>query len=224
MGHLKATAPVRVLGPADAPAAADVLTRAFDREPAKVALLPDSEIRQTVLELSITGRLHDALRYGNVHGAHIDGELGAVALWYPPGVPLLSPATAARVALGWLANSLRLARAFPHICRMLFSDLRGAMTLMRERRPAVARATQGVTWRLDLLGTVPEHQRKGLARLLLERQLRRCDQDGAAVWLEATDPANPPVYERFGFESIACINGPTWLPGYWVMRREPPAG
>jgi len=74
---------------------------------------------------------------------------------------------------------------------------------------------------LDLIGTLPEFRRKGLARILLEKQLNRCDQDGAAVWLEATDPVNPPIYERFGFETIAHIEGPNWLPGYWVMRRDP---
>jgi hypothetical protein len=66
-----------------------------------------------------------------------------------------------------------------------------------------------------------DHPDEGLARSLLERQLQRCDQDGAEAWLEATDPVNPPIYERFGFEIIAHIPGPAWLPGYWVMRREP---
>jgi GNAT superfamily N-acetyltransferase len=212
---------VRALGQADAPAAGAVLAQAFDHEPAKLTLLPDSGIRQSVLEMSVKTRLFDTLRYGTVHGAFIDGELGAIALWYPPGVPKLSITGAARAAMAWLGSIATMARAFPHIARVLSSDLPGALDLAKKRGPAVARASWGITWQLELLGTLPEHRRKGLARSLLERQLRRCDQDGAAAWLEATDPVNPPIYERFGFETIAHIDGPRWLPGYWVMRREP---
>jgi GNAT superfamily N-acetyltransferase len=212
---------VRVLGPADAPAAAAVLVRAFDQEPTKVTMLPNAGIRRTVFDMAVNARLYDALRYGNVHGAQIDDRLGAVALWYPPGVPMLTPGSAARAAFSLLPNTFSVARAFPNILRVLLSDLRGAVSLARARRPAVARASRGLTWRLDLLGTVPEFRRQGLARDLLERQLQRCDEDGAAVWLEAADPVNPPYYERFGFDIIAHIDGPGWLPGYWVMRREP---
>jgi len=54
--------------------------------------------------------------------------------------------------------------------------------------------------------------------------VHRCDEDGAPVWLEAADPLNPTIYERFGFETVAHIGGPRWLLGYWVMRREPHIG
>jgi predicted acetyltransferase len=78
-----------------------------------------------------------------------------------------------------------------------------------------------LSWHLELLGTLPEHRGKGLARALLNSQLRRSDQEGASVWLEATDPINPKIYERFGFHTVAHIDGPSWLLGYWVMRRNP---
>jgi GNAT superfamily N-acetyltransferase len=212
---------VRVLGQADAPVAVTLLASAFDQEPAKLTMLPDSGIRRTVLEMSVKARLYATLHYGTVHGTSIDGELGAIALWYPPGVSKLSISGAARVLFAWLGNTPAMARAFPHIARVLSSDLPGALDLAKKRGPAVSRASRGITWQLELLGTLPEHRRKGLARSLLERQLQRCDQDGAAAWLETTDPVNPPIYERFGFEIIAHIHGPAWLPGYWVMRREP---
>jgi GNAT superfamily N-acetyltransferase len=212
---------VRSLGRADTAAAAAVLARAFDQEPTKLTMLPDSGIRRIVLEMMVETRLYDALRYGAVHGASIDGELGAVALWYPPGVSKLSVTGAARAGLVWLGNIPTVTKAFPHIARLLSSDLPGALDLIKKRGPAVARASRGITWQLELLGTLPEHRRKGLARILLDRQLQRCDQDESAAWLEATDPVNPPIYERFGFETIAHIDGPRWLPGYWVMRREP---
>jgi GNAT superfamily N-acetyltransferase len=211
---------VRVLRPDDAPSAATVLARAFDQEPTKLIMLPDNYIRRTFLEWTVHARLYDALRYGSVHGAQVDGELGAIALWYPPGVAKLSMSGALRALSGLFVNLTSLVSAFPHIVRLLSSDLPGALALARGRIPAVQQAARGLTWQLELLGTHPDHRRKGLARALLDKQLRRCDQDGAAVWLEATDPVNPPIYARFGFETIAHIEGPTWLPGYWVMRRE----
>lgn len=176
-----------------------------------------------VPQVHLRARLYDPLRYGNVHGARTGDELGAIAVWYPPGIPKfsLSGAMRAGLILPFIIGSL--ARWSPHMIRMLFSDTQGAMALFRKRGPAVVPATQGMTWQLDLLGTLLEHRGKGLARALLDRQLRWCDQDGAAVWLEATDPVNPKIYDRSGFKTIAHIDGPSWLPGYWVMRREPHA-
>jgi predicted acetyltransferase len=78
-----------------------------------------------------------------------------------------------------------------------------------------------LTWSLDLLGTLPGYRRRGLARALLDSQLGSCDEEGTAVWLEATDPVNPVIYERFGFQTVAHVDRPEWLPGYWVMRRDP---
>jgi GNAT superfamily N-acetyltransferase len=214
---------VRVLEPADAAAAATLLARAFDHDAAKLAIMPDSAARRTILALTLRARLDAPLRYGTVHGAEVHDELGAIAVWYPPGVAKFSVSAAIRVVLSLPSISASLAKGFPHIVRTLSSDVRGAVALFRQRGPAVARATQGMTWQLGLLGTLPEHRRKGLARALLDRQLQRCDQDSAAVWLEATDPVNTKIYERFGFKIVCHIDGPDWLPGYWVMRREPHA-
>jgi GNAT superfamily N-acetyltransferase len=209
------------LGPADLPAAVSLLARAFEQEPAKLSLLPDAGVHRAMLEMTMQARLYDTLRYGTVHGAWVDGELGAIAVWYPPGVTKLSGRGALQVGSIWLRGLPAVARGFPYIFRMLFSDLRGALQLVRGYGPGVARASRGIAWRLELLGTLPEHRRKGLARALLERQLQRCDQDAAAAWLETTDPVNPPFYERFHFETVVHLPGPRWLPGYWVMRREP---
>jgi ribosomal protein S18 acetylase RimI-like enzyme len=214
---------VRVLGPTDAAAAATVLAQAFDQEPAKLTILPNSGARRTILELTLRARLYTPLRYGTVQGAWIDNELGAIAVWYPPGVPMVSLSGAMRAALILPSLIGSLARAFPHIVRTLLSDIWGAVGLGRRRRPAVDGAAEGLTWHLDLLGTLPERRGKGLARALLDRQLQRCDQDGAAVWLETTDPVNPKIYARFGFKTVVHIDGPRWLLGYWVMRRQPHA-
>jgi GNAT superfamily N-acetyltransferase len=215
---------VRVLRPGDADAAATVLAEGFDQEPSMRTLIPDPAARRRMLELTLRTRLHDPLRRGTVHGAWIGAELGAVAVWYAPGAPMLSGGPAMRALLSLPSALASLAGAFAPALRLLASDVGGAVRLLRTRRTGVRQAVRGLTWRLDLLATVPACRDMGLARSLLDRQLQRCDQDGAAAWLEATDPVNPPIYQRFGFETLAHDGGPAWMLGYWVMRREPRPG
>jgi len=45
--------------------------------------------------------------------------------------------------------------------------------------------------------------------------------DRLLVCFETSDPVNPPIYERFGFETIIHVTDAAWLPGLWVMRRDP---
>jgi GNAT superfamily N-acetyltransferase len=217
----QAGATLRVLGPADALAAARLVARGFAEEPGNVALLPDPQTRRVVLEMSARNMLHSALRRGTAHAAVVGEELAAIAVWHAPGARPVTPAVAGRAVVALVSNAGRLARAVPHVVSVLVGDTAGGIALLRERRRAVAEASRGLPWYLALLATAPEHRGQGLARALLERQLRRCDEDGAAAWLETTDPVNPPIYERFGFRTVAHIDRPAWLPGFWVMRREP---
>ena len=212
---------VRVLRPSDAAAATDVLTRGFDQEPAKVALLPEPGVRQAILRVSARNRLYDALRRGTAHAALVDDRLAAVAVWVPPGVPAVSVSGGVRAA-GRLLSGLAVASsALPGVVSVLRSDVRGLLALGRGRSDAVRRASKGQAWNLALIASAPEHRGRGSARALLDRQLGRCDEDRAAVWLETTDPVNLPIYMRFGFRTVAHMQGPTWLPGLWVMRRDP---
>jgi GNAT superfamily N-acetyltransferase len=214
-------AEVRVLLPDDLPAAAAVLARGFAEEPGNVALLPDPEARRVLVETSVASTLRTVLPYGSVHGALVGDELAAVAVWHPPGVATASLAGAAQGLLGALANAWTVVGALPHAASVVAPHSLAALRLLQVRGRAVARASQGVSWHLAFLATAPGHRGRGLARSLLERQLARCDEDGAAAWLETTDPVNPPIYERFGFETVAHIDDAAWLPGFWVMRRAP---
>jgi GNAT superfamily N-acetyltransferase len=216
-------APVRVLRPADAAVATRILALGFDQEPAKVALAPDPSARRAILELSAGNRLYDALRRGTAHAALVAGEPAAVAVWVPPGVAQVSLAGGLNGAVGAFDQIGRMRPILAHVASRLRPELPAMVRLVRWRRRATAHASRGQAWYLALIATLPEHRGKGLARALLERQLRRCDEDLAPVWLETTDPVNPPIYERFGFRTIARTAGPSWLPGLWVMRREPRA-
>jgi GNAT superfamily N-acetyltransferase len=211
---------VRVLGPADETAAALLLARAFAIEPGNVALYPDPAVRHTMLESGMRGMFRTVVAHGTAHGVEVDGRLGAVALWEPPGV---------RVGVRDLPTVLQpklevapmIVRALPGATRRILRDPRASLRLVRARARGIAAASAGPTWHLAFLGVDPEHQGEGLARRLLDRQLVRCDEDGLPAWLETTDEANPPIYERFGFRTITHLDAAAWLPGWWAMRRDP---
>jgi GNAT superfamily N-acetyltransferase len=212
---------VRVLGQPDLAAATVLLARGFAEEPGNLALYPDPELRRRVLERGARNVLRATLPFGTVHGAMVGDEPAALALWHPPGVATTSIAASVRTAAAKLVDAPTFARALPHAGSVLLEHVPEAVSLVRARFRAIARVSRGTTWHLAFLATAPEHRGKGLARRLLDRQLLRCDQDGTAVWLETTDPVNPPIYERFGFETVTHIEDAAWLPGFWVMRREP---
>ena len=73
---------------------------------------------------------------------------------------------------------------------------------------------------LSLLGTDPRHLGHGYGLALLADNLRRIDEEAMPAYLEASNPANLPLYERYGFRqvgSFALPGGPE-VPTMW---REP---
>jgi ribosomal protein S18 acetylase RimI-like enzyme len=60
-------------------------------------------------------------------------------------------------------------------------------------------------WYLPLIGVDPVHQRNGHGAALLRHALDRCDRDHALAYLESSNPANIPLYQRHGFEVLGTI-------------------
>lgn len=60
-------------------------------------------------------------------------------------------------------------------------------------------------WYLPAIGVDPMCQGKGYGSALLERGLDACDRNHEGAYLEATNPLNIPLYQRFGFEVIGEI-------------------
>ena len=54
-------------------------------------------------------------------------------------------------------------------------------------------------WYLPVIGVDPASRGNGLGSQLLEHTLRMVDEKKLPVYLESTNPANVPLYERFGF-------------------------
>ena len=73
---------------------------------------------------------------------------------------------------------------------------------------------------LTLLGTRAEHTGHGYGLALLAENLRKVDETGMPSYLEASNPANVPLYERYGFEVRDSFILPDDGPEVFTMWRE----
>ncbi|CAM5401602.1 GNAT family N-acetyltransferase [Streptomyces pilosus] len=74
---------------------------------------------------------------------------------------------------------------------------------------------------LWMIGVLPGRQGEGLGTALIGSVLERCDREGRAAYLEASNERSRLLYERLGFEAagepLALPEGPLM----WPMWREP---
>ncbi|MFF0185262.1 GNAT family N-acetyltransferase [Streptomyces sp. NPDC005244] len=110
------------------------------------------------------------------------------------------------------------------------AQLRAAVDQDNERVELIGRLTADVhpsgrahTY-LWMIAVSPERQGEGLGSALMEPVLDRCDREGLAAYLEASNARSRALYERLGF---VLTGGPLDLPDgprMWPMWREPRAG
>jgi ribosomal protein S18 acetylase RimI-like enzyme len=75
-------------------------------------------------------------------------------------------------------------------------------------------------WYLPLIGVDPAQQGRGFGGALMGHALVPCDRDSIPAYLESTNPANIPLYQRYGFELLGKIqvgSSPTMFP---MLRRS----
>ncbi|MFF3413342.1 GNAT family N-acetyltransferase [Streptomyces sp. NPDC002698] len=110
------------------------------------------------------------------------------------------------------------------------AQLREAVDPDNERVELIGRLTAAVHPEgrahayLWMIGVTPERQGEGLGRALIESVLDRCDREGLAAYLEASNARSRALYERLGF---ALSGRPLDLPDgprMWPMWREPRPG
>ena len=114
----------------------------------------------------------------------IDGNLGG-ALWLPPGVKPDEDAIAAI-----------LEESVPPDVKADANAMFGAMAADHPRDPH---------WYLPTIGIEPDLHGKGLGSALLTEGLSRCDPEHMPAYLESSNSANMPLYQRFGFEVLGVI-------------------
>jgi ribosomal protein S18 acetylase RimI-like enzyme len=185
--------------------AAGVLTRAFEDNPATLAIFagysPD-ELRRG-LGRAIAAFVDISWRHGTAEVLLRVGRVVGVALTFGPGAypPPLGPQLkmAARVAGSGLRSALGYARAGDHMQRLH----------PKERH-----------WYLFFLGVEPELQGQGLGGKLLQRLNERADRDNVIGYLETDRESNLRLYQRYGFQIVTDDVLPRVRElRLWTMRR-----
>lgn len=190
----------------DAPRILEVLERALARDPFVAWLSRGREsARRSYFGLMLR---RIALPKGIVHVGLVGSEIACAALWAPPGTFVLTP-----------GESLLL---MPTMIRVIgvrrFASVAAILEDVERARPPEPR------WLLTLLGTVPEHRRRGLASATLAPALARCDADGVPAVCETSDPANLAFYARHGFEVTNERRLGEGGPPSWTLERAPRGG
>jgi GNAT superfamily N-acetyltransferase len=72
---------------------------------------------------------------------------------------------------------------------------------------------------LSVLATDPQHRGHGYGRGLLAANLATIDEAGMPAYLEASNPANVPLYERYGFRVNGSFDLPDGGPRVHTMWR-----
>ena len=174
----------RVATEADLESIAETLARAFEHYPVwQWAFEPEPEraTRLAAMRAVFGFCAGAALGYGWVR---VRDGVEAVALWIPPGEPEMSPADAER---------------FPALVRGVCAEPTADRILAAMQAFERTRPTGPPHYFLDMLGTHPDHAGHGYGMALLSANLEEIDAAGAPAFLETSDAANVPRYERLGF-------------------------
>ena len=201
---MSAAPAVRRATPADVPALASMLARAFLDDPVAGWAFPPAAQRPRALERFQAIRLRQLMAGEEIWMAE---DRSCAALWAPP--------------LQWkstLRQDLQLMPCFGHprlLARVPLVTY-GWLRLEGRHPPEPAH------YYLAVLGTDPDRQGEGLGSLLMAPVLAQCDADGLGAYLESSKERNIDFYARHGFqvlEEVTLARGPRM----WTMWRDPRA-
>lgn len=178
--------------------AIDTLTMAFAADPTMRWLWPEADAYLRAFPRFVAafgGRAFDH------PGAHADDAFGGVALWLPPGV---TPDGEAVVAL------------FEEtIAQPRLDDALAMLEKMDEHTPTEAH------WHLSFIGVDTSRQGEGLGSHVMHAGVAMCDEQGIPGYLESSNPANIPFYQRHGYEiagEIRVGSSPVITPMWRAQR------
>lgn len=173
---------VRSASPDEESAVSAVIALAFTTDPMARWSLRDAQTYLAVMPELI--RAFGAAAYDS-DSTYVSDDFGGAAMWLPPGV---------EPDVETLARLIR-TNADPAI----LSDIDAMFDAMARYHPTVPH------WYLPLIGTDPARQGEGIGSALMHHALARCDREGAAAYLESSNPRNIPLYQRHGFEILGTI-------------------
>ena len=188
---------------ADFDAALATIVAAFQEDPLWAWMFPDPDERAAQHATVFGLYIESALPNGSVWMT--DQEASAVAVFTPPGEPELSEHAEARLepffreALGELAP--------------------GRLETIERFQAALPDGP--AFYYLSYLGTRPDSRGRGIGMSLLAELGALADAEGRPIYLESTNPANTPRYERLGFKGRTEFTTPDDSHIVTTMWREP---
>ncbi|MYR05322.1 GNAT family N-acetyltransferase [Gordonia sp. SID5947] len=184
---------ISVVASSDKKLITTLLAQAFVEDPVIRWMLPDRGKDHLFFQAMLTtGHGRDSGR----DVAMLDGTAVGASVWDPPGFAVRK------------VDEMRGIAGF--ICAL---GKRASYGQELDELCAEYRPNQPY-WYLPLIGATVQGQGVGTSMLHA-----RLDGMAGAVHLEASNEANVPLYERFGFEVIGEIDLPHGGPKLWPMRR-----
>lgn len=192
---------VHLVRPADVPAAAASLVRAFHDDPLLAYVFPDLRTRDRALRRFFRFQLRST--YMKRGSAYTTEDCRSIAMWMPPqsGPPPMSEVIAQLPLLFTLGR-----RTGPAL---------RLVQLVESHHPKTPH------YYLGGLGTDPGWQGRGLGSAVLAPVLEICDRDRLAAYLESSKEGNVSFYRHHGFEVTGEVSVPDTSVRLWLMWREP---
>jgi GNAT superfamily N-acetyltransferase len=193
----------RIATEADYDEAVATIVAAFDDDPLWAWMFPDSRKRAEQHATIFGLYVESALPNEGVWMA--DERASAVAVFTAPGERELSESAEARLE--------------PFLIEALGAHAPAALETLERFEAAIPEGRP--FYYLSFLGTRPDSRGQGLGMGLLAELVARADRDGQPTYLESTNPANNPRYERLGFDGQSRFETPDELHTVTTMWREP---
>jgi GNAT superfamily N-acetyltransferase len=175
----------RVATPADLDGLTETMWQAFRGDPIWRWVFPDEEQLRPWWRFLI----ESALRYPWVW---VLDDYAAASVWIPPGGSELAEAEEQRVEP--LLRDLVGSR-YPDVIELV-------------ERFDSSHPREQPHYYLSLLGVHPDHRGRGIGMELLADNLRVIDAEGAAAYLESSNPVNDARYAGVGFERYGEFSTP----------------
>ena len=173
---------VAAITPPEVDQAVAAICLAFSSDPAARWTYPDPHVYVSYFPKVVRAFGGKAFEHGTGHQV---SRFRGAALWLPPGVHADEEALGAIMQESLPADRLE--------------EFTGVFERMSTYHPPEPH------WYLPMIGVDPVHQGRGYGSALLRHALLQCDKDHVAAYLESSNPANIPLYERHGFVALGTI-------------------
>jgi len=189
---------ILTIDPSDTHRALATLTSAFTADPFFRWVFPAPDVYLDGFPRLVTAYCGSGIGAGT---AFSDSEFCAACIWLSPGNAPDEAATGAVIEATIPADRIE--------------NLFGVLKAMDGYHPH-----DEPLWYLPFIGVDAPSQGKGLGSALMKHALQSCDEQGTRAYLESSNPANIPLYERHGFEVMGRIEVGTAPPVHPMIREK----